>query len=273
MTIEVIKTYETIKLEMVDSHVALATLDRPDRLNALNRIVFAELLDALGCIESDNEIRVYMLTGGPRKDGRPWFSAGADLKAYGEVGRTPETLANSVMNRIDDMLKPSIAISDGFCTPGALELILPFDFRVASETAQISDWHLKSTGAGIGAWGSAVRLSRLVGQAKAKEMLLTGMVVTGLEAKQIGLVNRVFPSGELMEGAMGFAKEIVAMRPEGVRLTLGFLENQVEMEKHSALRYAELVPDLMNIDRSSKEFTEVREGRADPKEKGPLSKS
>lgn len=273
MTYEVIKTYETIKLEMVDSHVALATLNRPERLNALNRILFQELLDALGYIESEKEIRVYMLTGGPRKDGRPWFSAGADLKAYAEVGRTPETLANTVMNRIDDMLKPSIAVIDGFCTTGALELILPFDFRVAAETAQISDWHLKSTGAGIGAWGSAVRLSRLVGQAKAKEMLLTGMSVTGLEAKQIGLVNRVFPSGKLMDGAKEFAKEMASMRPEGVRLTLGFLENQVEMEKHSALRYAENVPDLMGIDRSSEEFKEVRAGRSDPTERGPLKKS
>ena len=270
---ETLKTYETIKFEMVEDHVALLTLNRPERLNALNRIVFEELLDALGLIESDDNIRVYMLTGGPRKDGRPWFSAGADLKAYGEVGRTPESLANSVMNGIDDMLKPSIAIIDGFCTTGALELILPFDFRVATETATISDWHLKSTGAGIGAWGSAVRLSRLVGHSKAKEMLLTGMLVNGVEAKAIGLVNRVFPTEQVMDGAVEFAREIVAMRPEGVRLTLGFLENQAEMEKHSALRYAQNVPGLMGIDRSSETFREVSAGRADPTKQGPLSKS
>ena len=188
------------------------------------------------------------------------------------MGRTPEWLANSVMNRIDDMLKPSIAVIDGFCTTGALELILPFDFRVASETATISDWHLKNTGAGIGAWGSAVRLSRLVGHSKAKEMLLTGMQVNGVEAKAIGLVNRIFPSEKLMEGALAFAAEMVAMRADGVRLTLGFLENQAEMEKHSALRYAQTVPGLMSIERSSDTFREVTAGRTDPTKDGPLSR-
>ena len=270
---ETIATYETITFEMAGDRVALITLNRPERLNALNRTVFEELGDALERIEGDDEIRVYMLTGGPRKDGRPWFSAGADLKAYSEVGRTPEWLANSVMNRIDDMLKPSIAVIDGFCTTGALELILPFDFRVASETAMISDWHLKSTGAGIGAWGSAVRLTRLVGHSKAKEMLLTGMQVNGVEAKAIGLVNRVFPSEQLLDGALAFAAEMVAMRADGARLTLGFLENQAEMEKHSALRYAQNVPGLMSIDRSSDTFREVSAGRADPTKEGPLSKS
>ena len=270
---ETIATYETIRLEMAGDRVALITLNRPQRLNALNRTVFEELGDALERIEADGGVRVYMLTGGPRKDGRPWFSAGADLKAYAEVGRTPEWLANSVMNRIDDMLKPSIAVIDGFCTTGALELILPFDFRVASETAMISDWHLKNTGAGIGAWGSAVRLTRLVGHSKAKEMLLTGMQVNGVEAKAIGLVNRVFPSEELMEGALAFAAEMVAMRAEGVRLTLGFLENQAEMEKHSALRYAQTVPGLMSIERSSNTFREVTAGRTDPTKEGPLTKS
>ena len=103
-------------------------------------------------------------------------------------------------------------------------------------------------------------------------MLLTGMQVNGVEAKAIGLVNRIFPSEKLMEGALAFAAEMVAMRADGVRLTLGFLENQAEMEKHSALRYAQTVPGLMSIERSSDTFREVTAGRADPTKEGPLSR-
>jgi len=104
---ETIATYETIKLEMAGDQVALVTLNRPDRLNALNRTVFEELGDALEHIEHDDGIRVYLLTGGPRKDGRPWFSAGADLKAYSEVGRTPECLALPCAKRPHEAPRPS----------------------------------------------------------------------------------------------------------------------------------------------------------------------
>ena len=250
--------YETIKFEMVEEHVALITLNRPQRLNALNRTIFEELADAIPKIERDDDVRVYMITGRPRADGRPMFSAGADLKAYNEVGPTPHWLANQVIDQIDDMHKPSIAVIDGICTTGGGELAWACDLRVAAETAQFSDWHLRTTGAGIGGWGAATRLTRLVGVDKAKEMLLTGMVVDGKEAKNIGLVNRVFPSEGLMEGALEMARSIVAMRPEGVQLTLGFLEQQIDMDKHQALHWAQRVHSFMGLSRSSDEFRKLR---------------
>jgi len=239
--------YTTIKYEVVRPHVALITLDRPERMNAINRVVFEELDDALNTIERDPEVRVFMLTGAPRTDGRPCFSAGADLKAMAEGVSTPVPLALGVTNRIDEFLKPSIAVIDGLCTTGGMELIMACDFRVAADTAQFSDWHLKRLGAGLGSWGASTRLSRLVGLAKAKEMLLTGILIDGAEAHRIGLVNRVVPQARLMDGALEMAQSIAEMRPEGVRLTLAFLETSIDLDKHQALRWAQLAPPYLGI--------------------------
>lgn len=253
--------YETIKYEAVEDHIVLLTLNRPERLNALNRVLFEELDDAVQKIERDDDVLVYMVTGAPRTDGRPWFTAGADLKARADIGPTPHWLANDVINQIDTMRTPSIAVIDGFCTTGGMELILACDLRIASSTAQFCDWHLKNTGAGIGGWGAATRLSRTVGLSKAKEMLLTGMIVDGEEARRIGLVNRTFPSEKLMDGALEAARSIACMRPDGIRLTMGFLEMQMDMDLHQALRWADVAPSYMGIKRRFDDMTERFEER------------
>lgn len=254
--------YETIKYEAIEEHIVLITLNRPQRLNALNITLFEELSDAVDRIDRDDDVRVFMITGAPRADGRPCFSAGADMRSAEERGPTPHWLANGVIDHIDDMHKPSIAVIDGICTTGGGELVWACDMRVAAETAQISDWHLKTTGAGIGGWGAATRLTRLIGVDKAKEMLLTGMVVDGVEAKAMGLVNRVYPSDKLMDGALEMARAISGMRPDGVKLTLAFLEQQEQMDKHQALHWAQRIPRVMGLSRSSDKFKEIRSGKA-----------
>ena len=255
--------YETIKYETVEEHVVLLTLNRPEKLNALNRVLFEELDDAVQKIERDQDVLVYMVTGAPRTDGRPMFTAGADLKPRADIGPTPHWLANDVINQIDTMRTPSIAVIDGFCTTGGMELILACDLRIASSTAQFCDWHLKNTGAGIGGWGAATRLSRTVGLSKAKELLLTGMIVDGEEARRIGLVNRTFSSEKLMDGALEVARSIAGMRPDGIRLTMGFLEMQMDMDLHQALRWAEVAPSYMGIKRRFDDMTERFEQRGE----------
>lgn len=239
--------YSTIKYEVVKPHIACITLNRPERMNAINRTVFEELDDALTRIEQDADVHVFLLTGAPRSDGKPCFSAGADLKAIAEGQSTPVPLALGVTNRLDEFLKPSIAVVDGLCTTGGMEILMACDFRIAAETAQFSDWHLKRLGAGLGSWGASTRLPRLVGLAKAKEMLLTGMLIDGKEAHRIGLVNRVYPPDKLMDGALEMAQAIAEMRPEGVRLTLAFLETSLDLDKHQALRWAQLAPPYLGI--------------------------
>ena len=243
-----------LRLERPSEHVAVVVIDAPAVANALSGRFFAELAVALDTIEQDDAIRAWLLTGAPRPDGRPWFSSGADLReAAGERGsgagrRGPAVAPAAVVDRVDDLLKPSIAVIAGVCTTGALELAMACDLRIAAESARLSDWHLKRTGLGIGAWGSAARLSRLVGVDKAKELLLLGEEVSGTEAERIGLVNKSVPDDDLMPEALRWAATIAARPRRGVRATLGFLQLQADMSKQEALRWAQLTPSFMGLE-------------------------
>ena len=88
---------------------------------------------------------------------------------------------------------PSIAVVDGICTTGALEIAMACDLRIVADTARISDWHLARLGTGLGGWGASTRLPRLVGVAQAKDIILTGKEIDGVEAHRIGLAQRVVP--------------------------------------------------------------------------------
>lgn len=240
--------YKLLRFDMPADHVARVSLHRPEVANALNSQLLDELSDAVERIASDDEIRVWLLTGSPRPDGRPWFSSGVDMKeALSDPDRKPRVSPAKLVDRIDDLLKPSIAVIAGTCTTGALELALACDLRFAATEAQISDWHMKRSGLGIGAWGMAARLSRLVGVDKAKELLLLSEVIDGNEAKNIGLINRAVDGNELMAVALAAASTIAGMPRRGVRTTLGYLSLQSGMSKQESIRWADLAPELMGI--------------------------
>ena len=120
-----------LRLERPSEHVAVVVIDAPAVANALSGRFFAELTVALDTIEQDDAIRVWLLTGAPRPDGRPWFSSGADLReaargrGYGAGPHGPAAAPAAVIDRVDDLLKPSIAVIAGVCTTGALELAMP----------------------------------------------------------------------------------------------------------------------------------------------------
>jgi enoyl-CoA hydratase/carnithine racemase len=245
------ETGPRLRLERPSEHVAVVVIDAPAVANALSGRFFAELDIALDTIERDDAIRAWLLTGAPRADGRPWFSSGADLReaaAVGDAGaRGLAAAPAAVIDRVDDLLKPSIAVIAGVCTTGALELAMACDLRIAAESARLSDWHLKRTGLGIGAWGSAARLSRLVGVDKAKELLLLGEEISGAEAERIGLVNKAVPDDDLMPEALRWAATIADRPRQGVRATLGFLQLSADMSKQEALRWAQLTPGYMGL--------------------------
>ena len=234
-----------LKFEALENGVAVLTLNRPERLNALNGPLLYELHAAVSKIDSDPGIHVYIITGAARPDGRPCFSAGADARAFEEGEGAGEAQGFDLTNAIDDALTPSIAVIDGVCTTGAVEVALACDFRLVAPSAQISDWHLKKLGMGTGGWGASTRWARLVGATNAKEIILTGKIIDGDEALRIGFASAVHPSEQLMDEALSFAASIAEMNPRGVRATLAHLDRIEDMSRDQALRWAELVGDWL----------------------------
>lgn len=239
--------YEQLRLERPAEHVARVVLDRPAQANALSTPLLSELDDAVRTIDADDDVRVWILTGADRPDGRPWFSSGADMKEALSGGPAADVDPVRLVNRIDDMLKPSIAAIGGLCTTGGLELALACDLRIAGETSRLSDLHLERSGLGIGAWGVAARLSRLVGVDKAKELLLLSCEVDGMEAGRIGLVNRVVPDDKVQATALEWATTMASRPRRGVRTTLGYLAMQADMSKRDAIHWADLTPGFMGV--------------------------
>ena len=229
--------YENIKYEKEDG-IAIITLNRPKALNALSFPLAKEFEDALADIEKDDNVQVLIVTGGPRADGRPCFCAGGDLKSTPPADtRKPEdqviaTLeamltgrsarqgpgATTVMEDLNKSSKLSIAAVDGICTAGGLELALGCDLILVSETAQISDMHLKNLGV-VGGAALSTKLARRVGVSKAIQLCCTCDPIDGKEAHRIGLADEVFPPDKLLDEAKSMAKKIASMRPAGVRLT------------------------------------------------------
>jgi len=233
--------YGCLEYGIPEPGIARIALRRPERLNAINASLLRELDHALRRIEADSEIRVWILTGAPRPDGRPCFSAGVDLKAGAEGEQVGESEGFLLCNRIDDALKPSIAAIDGICSTGAAELALACDFRLVGAAAQVSDWHLKHLGTGLGGWGASTRWARLVGVQHTKEIILTGRVLDAEAALRTGFATAAHASSELAAAALAMARAIAAMEPRGVRLTLMHLDRGLDMTRDEALRFAQLL--------------------------------
>ena len=240
-------SFETIEVTHRDDGIAVVRLNRPQRLNAINGLVLEELDAAVRAIDADPAIRVFLLCGAPRPDGRPCFSAGFDLKSPAEGVRLDPHLGARLTDRIDDLLKPSIAVVDGVCSTGGSELALACDFRLVGESLELSDWHLKRLGTGLGQWGGGVRWPRLVGVQNAKEILLTGRIVSAEDAVRIGFATAHHPSAELMDRALAMAAAIAAMNPAGVRMCLAHLDRYADMARDTALRHAIELPRLFGV--------------------------
>jgi enoyl-CoA hydratase len=262
--------YECITYEDVGDSVALVTLNRPNRLNALNRQLVSELEQVVDHVEESGEVRVLVFTGAPRADGRPCFSAGADLYEQADREESEEALLGTIRalvdrsfgpwlagfcDRLETLGTPSIAAIDGICTAGGLELALSCDIRVASETAQISDLHIKNLGA-IGGGGVTVRLARAVGPAWAKEIMFTGLPMGGQAAVDIGLANHVFAPDKLVEGAVALAKRFAAMRPQALAMAKAAMAASMDMDLGQALRFSYIGREVLSSKEGAKSFTQ-----------------
>ena len=208
------KTYETLLVEKRDA-VALITLNRPDKLNALNiktREEGAALLDELA---QDDSVRVVVLTGAGEKS----FVAGADIGEF--AGRTAHTqrsvmLSRSLFTALDTFPKPIIAMINGFCLGGGNELAMACDLRIASDKARFGQPEI-NLGI-IPGGGGTQRLTHLVGESKAMELILTGDMIDAATAYAIGLVNSVVPHSELEAKTMALAHRIAEKSPVALRM-------------------------------------------------------
>jgi enoyl-CoA hydratase len=208
-------TYETITVEKKDNGVAVLTINRPDKLNALNKQVHAEGVAALDDLRRDASVRVLVITGAGEKS----FIAGADISEF--AGQTPVTQRSlfherTFFNSIDSFPKPVIAMVNGFCLGGGCELALACDLRVASDNARFSQPEI-NLGIMPGGGGTQ-RLTRLIGEGRSMEMILTGDMIDAGTALTFGLVNHVWPAAELQAKTMELAGKIAEKAPIALQL-------------------------------------------------------
>ncbi|HZR92794.1 MAG TPA: enoyl-CoA hydratase-related protein [Gaiellaceae bacterium] len=191
--------------------VAVVTVDRPEALNALDRPTLVELRDRLVELAGDETARVVVLTGA----GERAFIAGADIKYMQTLGvdeaRAWGALGQEAGRLLETMPKPTIAAINGFALGGGCELALACDIRYASDTARLGQPEV-SIGI-VPGWGGTQRLARACGIGLAKELVYTGRMVGAEEARERGLVNAVFPAGELMAKTLELARLLAAKSP------------------------------------------------------------
>ena len=206
--------YQNILLETKD-RISTLTINRPDKRNALNQATRGEILHALDSLQSSPDSRVLVVTGAGDKA----FIAGADIGEF--EGRTPLTQRESmkgrwIFNAIEDFPKPVIAMINGFCLGGGMEFALACDIRIASENAKLGQPEI-NLGI-IPGGGGTQRLTRLVGEGKSMELILTGDLIDAAQAKAIGLVNDVVPAAELRDRVIALACRIAEKSPIALRM-------------------------------------------------------
>ncbi|HEX4574492.1 MAG TPA: enoyl-CoA hydratase-related protein [Gemmatimonadales bacterium] len=224
--------YHTLLFELRDG-VALITINRPDKLNALNDEVVAELAQAAERIATDPGIKGALVTGAGGKA----FVAGADIAELAQQGpfdgKARALRGQAMLRRFETCGKPVIAAVNGYALGGGCELAMACHLRVASETARFGQPEVK-LGIAPG-YGGTQRLPRLVGKGVALALILSGDMIDAREAHRIGLVNQVVPPGELLAMAEQTLRGILAQGPLAVRLALEAVDRGLDMSLDEGL--------------------------------------
>ena len=226
--------YENLLIER-DGGVLVITINRPDKLNALNSRTVAELDQAMADAKSDPAIHAVVLTGAGEKS----FVAGADINELSVQtpvsGREHARTGQAVFDRIEQLGKPVIAAVNGFALGGGCELAMACTLRLAADTAKFGQPEI-NLGL-IPGYAGSQRLPRLVGRGRALELLLTGNQITADEAWRIGLVNKVIPAAQLLADAKALAQSLASKAPIAVRYILEAVAGGLEMSFADAQDY------------------------------------
>ena len=246
--------YQNLLVETRDG-ITFVTVNRPDKLNALNDRTVEELDAAFAAVAADPAVRGVILTGAGEKA----FVAGADIAELATQspvdGKERSIRGQRVLDRIERLGKPVIAAVNGFALGGGCELAMACHVRVASESAKLGTPEVK-LGIMCGYAGTQ-RLPRLVGKGRALEMLLTGEMVDAAEALRIGLVNRVVPREKLLAEAEGLMRKMLANGPVSLRFTLEAVNDGLETGFDEAERQEATLFGLICTTEDMKEGTKA----------------
>jgi enoyl-CoA hydratase len=233
------------------NRIATITINRPDKLNALNAQAKSELREVFTQIKTDNTVDVVILTGAGEKA----FVAGTDIKELttlnSESGKEFSAQGQEVFDLIENLGKPVIAAVNGYALGGGCELALACHIRVTSENAKFGQPEV-SLGI-IPGYGGTQRLARLIGKGRAMEMILTGNQIDAQEALRIGLVNKVVPLSELLATATNMAQQIASKGQVAIRMAL----KAVNMTQETTLSDGQqLEASLFGVCCNSEDFKE-----------------
>ncbi len=222
--------YTTILVEREEAEkIAFVTVNRPDKLNALNMTVLAELNAAFDELDADENVRVIVMTGAGQKA----FVAGADINELNALpdavkGAQHARLGQALASKIERSRKPVIMSINGYALGGGLELAMAGDIRIAAETAKVGQPEI-NLGI-IPGFGGTQRLPRLVGRGMAKLMIFSGEPITAQEAWRIGLVDKVVPLGVLHEESRLLAKTLASKPPIALAMAKAAINDGVEVD-------------------------------------------
>ena len=224
--------HENVLLEKGD-HVATITINRPDKLNALNEPTRCELIGVLNDLRNDRDVRVVIITGAGKA-----FIAGADISEF--AGRTPVDQFRvmkepTVYEAVEMFPKPVIAAINGFCLGGGCELAMACDVRIASNKAKLGQPEI-NLGIMPGGGGTQ-RLPRLVGLGNAYKLLFTGDMISAAEAHRIGLVDEVVEADKLLERVSDLANSIALKSPVALQLIKEAVRASVRTSLDEGLRH------------------------------------
>jgi enoyl-CoA hydratase len=245
-------TFENLLVEC-DGAVALVTVNRPAKLNALNALTIAELGHAMAALGADAAVRAVVLTGAGEKA----FVAGADIDELAAQtpaqGKDHAAAGQRVFAAIENLGKPVVAALNGFTLGGGCELAMACTMRIAADTARLGQPEV-NLGLTPGFAGSQ-RLPRLVGRGIALELLLTGDMISAARAYEIGLVNRVVPAADLRAEVLKLAATLASKAPVAVRYILEAVQHGAEMPLADAQQLEATLFGLISSTHDMKEGT------------------